>query len=347
VAGGGVFGAVVAIALARRGMSVTIADPRGLGENASGVAAGMLAPVFESLLDPCTPDLALLREARDLWPDLAAFLGLTIDKAGAMAVGDPGMTAQWMTDAKSLGISMRRLSEAAASDKSPWLGSADAAIWTPEDWRIDPRNALWAIRERAQGLRINWVKSSVEGFTPGRAFLSDRGELDCDTLVIATGNSHSLLDTAPELASISPIKGHILRFPGLLFEGPVVRGAGVYICPTLRGAVVGSTMEPGLDDLTVDPVAVNKIRQAAGRTAHQFISAAFEASTGVRAATPDGLPFVGASGAKDVWLAVGARRNGWLLAPLVARVIAEGLSGSPRSHYAELFDPRRAIALST
>lgn len=343
MAGGGVFGAVVSIVLARYGMTITIADPRGLGENASGVAAGMLAPAFECLLDPCTPNLALLREARNLWPDLAAYLGLTIDTAGAMAVAEPCVTNGWMAAAEVRGIDMRRLSEASARAMSPWLGSAASAIWTPEDWRIDPKDALWAIRRRARELGINWVNSSVEAFVPGQALLIDGSRLDCDALVIATGNSLSLVKTAPELAAIIPIKGHILRFPGLMLDGPVVRKAGVYICPTSRGAVVGSTMEPGRDDLMVDPAAVESIRMAAGAATHDFLSAAFEARTGVRSATPDGLPLVGPSRTKDVWLLVGARRNGWLLAPLVARVIADGLADAPRSTWAELFDPDRAM----
>ena len=343
MAGGGVFGAVISVMLARSGMTITVADPRGLGENASGVAAGMLAPAFESLLDQCTPDLALMREARSLWPDLAAYLGLTIDKAGAMAVAEPDVTANWMAAAELQGIDMRRLSEASAVKLSPWLGSAVSAIWTPEDWRIDPRDALSAIRQRSLELGINWVKSSVESFVPGQALLSDGGRQDCDTLVIATGNSLSMVETAPELTTIAPIKGHILRFPGLMLDGPVVRKAGVYICPTSRGAVVGSTMEPGRDDLTIDPAAVESIRMAAGVAAPVFLSASFEARTGVRSATSDGLPLVGPSRTKDVWLSVGARRNGWLLAPLVARVIADGLAGATRSTYADLFDPGRAM----
>ena len=40
-------------------------------------------------------------------------------------------------------------------------------------------------------------------------------------------------------------------------------------------------------------------------------------------------------------LAVGARRNGWLLAPLVARMAVAYVLGQDVGDYAELFDPRR------
>jgi glycine oxidase len=62
---------------------------------------------------------------------------------------------------------------------------------------------------------------------------------------------------------------------------------------------------------------------------------------GVRAATPDGLPLVGPSAAPGVLLAVGARRNGWLLAPLVAKVVAAYVTGRDTGRYAAQFDPRR------
>ena len=40
-------------------------------------------------------------------------------------------------------------------------------------------------------------------------------------------------------------------------------------------------------------------------------------------------------------LAVGARRNGWLLAPLVARMVAAYVLGQDAGTYAEAFEPRR------
>ena len=64
-------------------------------------------------------------------------------------------------------------------------------------------------------------------------------------------------------------------------------------------------------------------------------------STGVRAATSDGLPMVGASAAPGVVLAVGARRNGWLLAPLVAQLVAACVTGRDPGPYAAALDPAR------
>jgi glycine oxidase len=65
------------------------------------------------------------------------------------------------------------------------------------------------------------------------------------------------------------------------------------------------------------------------------------AAAGVRAATPDGLPMVGEARRPDVVLAVGARRNGWLLAPMIAEVVLDALAGRPRGAAAQQFDPAR------
>src|SRR3978361_884387 len=86
VAGAGALGLSIAVELARNGVVVTVADPAALGANASGVAAGMLAPAFESVFDNRPEHFAKLMEARDLWPAFAAGLGVRIERAGAVAV---------------------------------------------------------------------------------------------------------------------------------------------------------------------------------------------------------------------------------------------------------------------
>ena len=64
-------------------------------------------------------------------------------------------------------------------------------------------------------------------------------------------------------------------------------------------------------------------------------------AAGVRSATPDGLPMVGPSSAPGVFLAMGARRNGWLLAPLMAQVLSDQLAGAAPAPWAGLFRPSR------
>jgi len=74
IAGAGALGACLAFALARREARVTLVDPAPEA-SASAVAAGMIAPVFESVLDADTAvEFELLRRAAGLWDALAAQL---------------------------------------------------------------------------------------------------------------------------------------------------------------------------------------------------------------------------------------------------------------------------------
>ena len=310
VAGAGAIGLAVALALAKEGAAVTVRDPAPLGDNASGVAAGMLAPAFEAALDPISAGhFELLKAARDLWPALAGQAGIALDRSGAVYRG---------RDAAGVASRLR----AAKADHTAHPGE----VFTPEDWRLSPRlalRALWAAAERA-GVRFEAAEAEP---APGAV------------LVLATGAGGQGL--APEIGLLQPVKGHILRYHGGPAGGAVVRGDGVYVCPDPEGAVVGATMEAGQAGRAVDPAKVGYLARAAEALFPELAGLPARAETGVRAATPDGLPLVGWSGRADVLLAVGARRNGWLLAPLVARMAAAYLRGEDPGPFAALLDAQR------
>jgi glycine oxidase len=151
-------------------------------------------------------------------------------------------------------------------------------------------------------------------------------------VVIATGWAAPALAEPLGLAPglVRPIKGHILRLVG---EGTdqlerVTRAPGVYLVPRPDGLVVGATMQPDRADVTIEPEVVEALHQAAAAVFPALAGAKVaEARAGVRGASPDGLPLVGAAGAPGVHLALAPRRNGWLLAPLVARSVAASLLG--------------------
>jgi glycine oxidase len=166
--------------------------------------------------------------------------------------------------------------------------------------------------------------------------VSGRG--GADLLVVATGASGGL---APETACLAPIKGHILKTAPCDLAGVTVRGEGVYVTPADGGQAIGATMEPGLADPTPDPAKGPPLLGLGASLFPALAEARYELQAGVRAATPDGLPLVGFSEAPGVLLATGARRNGWLLAPLVAGVAAALATGRDPGRYAARLDPRR------
>jgi len=329
VAGAGALGLSVALRLAETGCRVSVRDP-GEAPNASAVAAGMLAPVFEAVLDAETAgDLDLLLAARNLWPALAARSGVTIDRSGTAAVGSEAWLVAVQAGLTRFGLRAADLPRAMLEGLAPGIAPGLRASLVREDWRLEPRPALQALRRAAQAAGVDFRDEPVTA----------RGK--ADWLVIATGAGQALAEVAPELAVLSPIKGQLLRFPGRNDGRISLRGEGVYAVPGREGLAIGATMEPGVSDARIDPAALEPLARAGAQLFPALQGEAFTAAAGVRAATPDGLPMVGLSAAPGVVLAVGARRNGWLLAPLAAQVAAACVTGGDPGAYARRLDPGR------
>ncbi|PHY17618.1 FAD-binding oxidoreductase [Caulobacter sp. BP25] len=322
VAGAGAFGSAVALRLAQAGRAVTVFDPSPPGLNASGVAAGMLAPVSEALFDPLSRDhLPLMRRARDLWPDFAEALAIALSRAGVRLEGSKAWRAEVAARLEQLGL--------AAGDT------------IAEDWRLEARSALTNLRAAAEDVGAVFDPGEVVSFESGALTLTDGRVESFDVLVLATGPGVRDGRIAPETSALAPIKGQILRTSAPDHDAAVVRGQGVYLAPGEAALSIGATMEAGRDDLAPDASATQALRRAAQdlRPGLDLDHAVVE--VGVRATTPDGLPLVGWSRAPGVMLAVGARRNGWLFAPLVADMVAAYLTSDNPGPDAAALDARR------
>ncbi|MEO6340841.1 MAG: FAD-dependent oxidoreductase [Caulobacteraceae bacterium] len=334
VVGGGVFGLTIGLEALWRGAEVTLYDPKG-PDNASAIAAGMLAPAFEAALDPVSiSHFPLLRRSRDLWPALLAKLGqeAALDRSGALFVVDENKldhAERAATGLMAAGAAMEWLSPTQARRRAPSLGvSPAAAIFSEEDWRLQPRDLLAAMRGALLAGGGRWRRERVGA------------EPEADAVVIAAGaDAGAMAGWAPELRHLSPIKGQILHLAAPPTSGPSLRSPEGYIAPQSTGVVVGATMEAGRHDRRTSPAALQRLRRGAGQWIPALLDAPGKGWAGVRAATPDGLPLAGASVKQGVFLAVGARRNGWLLAPLVAEVLVSRLIDG--RDMACAFDPRR------
>jgi glycine oxidase len=349
VAGAGALGLTTALRLIDAGARVTVCDPAGPGDNASGVAAGMLAPAFESAMEAgAGPLFSPLARARDLWPALAGRIGLEhgLDRSGAVLVaraGENPALAAIEARLATLGPGFHRMTGAELRRLHPGLAEdVTGGLFTGEDWRIDPDAALAALARAFADAGGRIVRARLEGADGGLRLLGRAVE---GALVIATGaDAVGLAAVAPELARLTPVKGQILRFDGGPTGGPVVRGLGGYLAPQTGGVLAGASMEPGRRDRGLDSDVLAGLRAEAAALFPHLATVPAEGRAGVRAATPDGLPLVGrsvGSGAVEVVLCAGARRNGWLLAPLAAEIAFQALAGGATGPDATAFDPRR------
>lgn len=337
VAGGGAIGSAIALELAGRGASVTLADPAPVGANASGVAAGMLAPAMEAALDPLSgAHFTLLKTARDQWPGFVERhgLGIELHPCGALWTGGEAAGAALLDRLLGLGAAAEPVDPSAVSALAPGLRPGRASVFTPEDWRLEPMSALAALREAFAAAGGHVRAEAVGGW--GR-----RHPPNTSALVLATGLAPSGWVSSQSLR-IRPIKGQALRYPGSRpVGGPILRAPNVYLVPSAAGVIAGATMEAGRSDIGVTAKAVRRLRGAAERLAPSLAGAEFRPVAGIRAGTPDGLPLVGRGDDARPLLALGARRNGWLLAPAIAALVADLLEGGDGGPFSGVFAPSR------
>jgi glycine oxidase len=348
VIGGGVIGLAVAWRAAQRGHSVRVLERGVLGGGASHVAAGMLAPVTEA--DP--GELALLelglRSAR-MWPAFAAELaeasGLDpgLRRCGTIVVARDRDEALALEREhalrRELGLAVERLLPSAARGLEPALApTIRLALAVPGDHVADPRATVIALAEagRRAGValctneavrRIEFDDARITGVRlAGGALVAAR------RVVVAAGAWSGAIAGLPDAARIPlrPVKGQILRLrdpqgPGLLER--IVRFEGGYLVPRGDGRyVLGATMEERGFDCSVTAGGLYELLRDAGELVpgvHELIVE--ETSAGLRPATPDNAPALGPGELEGLVWATGHHRNGILLAPVTAEIVADAL----------------------
>jgi glycine oxidase len=254
---------------------------------------------------------------------------VVVDRSGTAAVGKEAWLAEVRAGLARLGLRGAELPRSMLDDLAPGIASDLQGLLIREDWRLEPLAALAALRRATEALGVEFTAQTVHG--PGEA----------DWLVAATGAGRDLAQAIPELAHLSPIKGQILRYSDRRGGSISLRGEDAYAVPGSEGLAVGATMEPGATDTKPDLVTLQPLVSAAERLFPGLEGATFGVSAGVRAATGDGLPMVGFSQTPGVILALGARRNGWLLAPLVAEIVTACAMGRDSGPYGARLDPAR------
>jgi glycine oxidase len=345
VAGGGLIGLSVAWRAAQHGLSVTVVD-EAPGTGASMAAAGMLAPVTEAtygeeaLLRLCVASLAR-------WPAFAAEVeaaggrSVGLRTAGTLVVGfdDDDMAELEVLHAYQLelGLAAERLTGRAARRREPSLTPrVRGALLVAGDHSVDGRavHAALITAAEAAGVRIRRQRVAAVRVEDDRAVgvrLADGGDLTAETVVLALGAWSGTLPGVPPLP-VRPVKGQILRLAGTAapLEGTVralVRGRHVYLVPYGGDRlVVGSTVEDRGFDGTVTAGAVHELLDDAievvpGITELELI----ETLARWRPGTADNAPLLGLSDLPGLVLATGHYRNGVLLTPITAEVIAAQL----------------------
>jgi len=363
VAGGGLIGLAVAWRAAQRGLSVTVVDDA-LGAGASFAAAGMLAPVSEAaygeerLLELCRASLERF-PAFAAEVEQAAGVDVGLRTVGTLAVGfdDDDMAA---VDAlhvfhRELGLAAERLTPRESRRREPALTPrVRGGLHVAGDHSVDARALHAGLLAAAQsaGVRVAAARVASVWVNGGRARglrLASGGEVPAGTVVLALGAWSATLPGVPSLP-VRPVKGQILRLRGAvgLLGGTVralVRGRQVYLVPyRTDGLIVGATVEEKGFDETVTAGAIydllhDAIEVVPGVTELELV----ESIARWRPGTPDNAPLLGPSTLPGLVVATGHYRNGVLLTPVTADLIAELLASGELPSLGAPFRPDRQM----
>lgn len=322
VIGAGVLGLASAAELSARGLTVVVVDPG--GPNASSVAAGMIAPAMEAVQDDLPAAVVeVLKAARALWPAFAARNRLQLIEDGADWRGPGSDEVEARLAAR--GFESRRTA---------------TGLHASDDARVDVAAALRELRHKATVVTgvVRAVAREADGW---KASLADGRTLRAPRLVLATGAAAAIEGLPPRVAAlvgaVTPIRGQLAFVPGVTVA-TVVRTPAGYTVPVQGGMLIGASMDVGRRDLAPDAIAARDQLEAV-RAVTGLPPGEPEVRVGVRGALPDGLPAVGSM--DGVVLALAPRRNGWLLAPLVAEIVADAVQGRPPGPHAAALGPDR------
>jgi glycine oxidase len=329
---------------------VCVLDRGELGGGTSNVGAGMLGPIAEADAGERAL-LALGMESARRWPAFADELrdvsGLDVNhrRCGTLVVARDRDEAEALERERELrerlGLRVQRLLPSAARRLEPALApTLRAALDVPDDHAVDPRLACAALAVAAERAGVA-LRPGVE--------VRDLDELDAEQVVIAAGPWSGAFG---EEAHVRPVKGQTLRLrdpqhrsPGLLDRvvrwGPPTPG---YLVPRGDGRyVLGATVEERGFDTAMTAGGVHELlRDASGLVPGVLELEIEEAIAGLRPGTPDNGPVLGRSPSdpRVVW-ATGHYRNGILLAPVTADLVAAELAGEGADHG---FGPQRFAA---
>ncbi|MBG1262200.1 glycine oxidase ThiO [Nostoc commune] len=330
IIGGGVIGLAIAIELKLRGASVTVLC-RDFQAAATHAAAGMLAPDAEKI--PNEAMRSLCWRSRALYPDwtrkLEELTGLNtgyrpcgilapvFEEAGGQ-VSSSASPAYW-------------LNKEVIHQYQPGLGAeVVAGWWYPEDAQVDNKALAQVLWTAAESVGVELKDGiTVEGFLQQQGQVvgvqTNIGMIRAAHYVLASGAWSNELLPVP----VRPRKGQMLsvRIPEFAPELPLKRvlfGQDIYIVPRRDRLVIGATSEDVGFTPNNTPDGIQTLLQAAIRLYPQLKHYPIqEFWWGFRPATPDELPILGTSHCQNLTFATGHYRNGILLAPVTAALIAD------------------------
>jgi glycine oxidase len=342
IVGGGIIGLSLSIALRKRGTKVLIVERGEPGREASSAAGGMLV---DCLLETPAVLQPLATASARMYPEFAHELemesGMKVDLRdhGTILLLPEGHAGQNDT------LSPTRLAEVEPALAESVNGLTASYL---KERSIDPRALTAAALKTAKNrgvdfssgdsvTAINLSDDHVSGVTTNKTtFLAEK-------VVNCAGAWSSQF--GPQPIPTRPVKGQMLclAMPSRELLKHVVRAPKAYLIPRSDGRLlVGATVEEAGFDKRTDPATIQKLYHSAFELVPKLRDARIlEDWAGLRPGTPDALPILGATSTPGYFVATGHFRDGILLAPVTAQVMAQVISAEKPAQDLSAFSLQR------
>ncbi len=345
VIGGGIIGLSLAIELSKQGGSILILERGEPGREASHAAGGMLVEC--SLETPAALQLLAAASAR-MYPQFVEELqiesGLYVDlrDQGAIVFPPPEHGHE------RPGFGVADLLPAPLAELEPALAEPNRPAFFLRERSVDPRGlsaaALQAAKRRGVDVSSGEEVTAVN-LSGGRVsgVLTRKTSFLAPKVVNCAGAWSGQI--APNTFPTRPVKGQMLCLisPSRNLLKHVIRSPEAYLIPRSDGRIlVGTTVEEAGFDKRTDVATIQRLHRAAIALVPKLKDAKIlEDWAGLRPGTPDSLPILGATATPGYYVATGHFRDGILLAPITARVMAQVIGGKSPDYNLDAFSPAR------
>jgi glycine oxidase len=338
IVGGGIIGLSLSIELRKGGAQVLVVEKGEPGREASHAAAGMLVPGGSEIPAALRP---LAIASAEMYPEFVHELqdesGLSVD------LRDQGTIV--LLPAEQAGGCTETL-PASLPQLEPALAGSTLRPFYQSERTVDPRGLFAAVLKAAKHRGVDISSGSpvtsvltADGRVAGVA--TDKTNYPARTVVNCAGAWAGQLP--PFHFPTRPVKGQMLcvAAPSLLRH--VIRAPEVYMVPRSDGRLLfGSTLEDAGYDKRTDPSVIQRLHRAAIALVPALEQArVLEDWAGLRPGTPDDLPILGETKLPGYFVAAGHYRDGILLSPVTARVMAQVINGAKPDYDLSAFSPAR------